>query len=93
MNETAEVSAESLRIKVLERMDMEAATYVESVLVLRSRFTGEAPYVGWEGLGLALKQELDDRDSFRAALVKIRDATHQSAVVLRGIAADALEGK
>lgn len=44
----------------LARLDREAATYVESVLCMRTHFTGEPPYVGWKGLGLALSEELDD---------------------------------
>ena len=49
-----------------EKLDREAATYVESVICLRTRFTGEPPYVGWKGLGLALREELDELDTLRA---------------------------
>ena len=56
-------------IEVLERLDREAATHVESLICLRSkRFTGEPPYVGWKGLGLALSQDYDELDRARAAL-------------------------
>lgn len=53
------------RIATLEKMDSEAATYVESVICMRTGFTGEPPYVGWEGLGLALDEALDERDRLR----------------------------
>lgn len=49
-----------------EKLDREAATYVESVICMRTRFTGEPPYVGWKGLGLALREELDELDMLRA---------------------------
>jgi hypothetical protein len=47
------------RIDTLERIDSEAATHVESVICLRTHFTGEPPYLGWKGLGLALTETLD----------------------------------
>jgi hypothetical protein len=43
--------------------DNEAAKYVESVIVMRTGFTGEPPYVGWKGLGLALTEHLDDLEA------------------------------
>lgn len=45
-----------------QRLDMEASKYVESVICMRTGFTGEPPYVGWQGLGLALTEALDQRD-------------------------------
>lgn len=51
--------------KRYRRMDREAANYVESVICMRTRFTGEAPYVGWKGLGLALNEELDEQERLR----------------------------
>jgi hypothetical protein len=45
-----------------QNLDSEAATHVESVIVMRTHFTGEPPYVGWKGLGLALNEALDERD-------------------------------
>lgn len=53
------------RIVVLEKMDSQAATYVESVICMRTHFTGDPPYVGWRGLGLALREALDERDRLR----------------------------
>jgi len=61
-------------IERLERRDREAATYVEAPIVMRTRFTGEPPYVGWKGLGLALQEALDERDTYRKALEFYRDA-------------------
>jgi hypothetical protein len=51
-----------------KKLDSEAATYVESVICMRTDFTGNPPYVGWEGLGLALNEALDERDRLRALL-------------------------
>lgn len=53
------------RIGELERMDREAASHVESVICMRTHFTGEPPYVGWKGLGLALTEALDERDNLK----------------------------
>lgn len=45
----------------------QAANFVEVPIVMRTHFTGKSPYVGWQGLGLALtetlernKKEIDD---------------------------------
>lgn len=56
------------RLTILARLDREAATHVESVLCLRTHFTGEPPYVGWKGLGLALTETLDELDTLRRAI-------------------------
>ena len=58
------------RIEELERMDREAAEYVETQICTRTRFTGNHPYVGWKGLGLALTEALDERDQLRKQLRK-----------------------
>jgi len=60
---------EKMRIKIerLETLDAEAATYVETVICTRTGFTGDHPYVGWYGLGLALNEALDERDRLRKA--------------------------
>ena len=47
------------RIEELEERDSEAAQYVEAVICMRTHFSGEPPYVGWKGLGLALTEHLD----------------------------------
>lgn len=65
-------AAKVLRALVAERdvlrlMDAEAATHVESVICMRTDFTGDPPYVGWKGLGLALTEALDVRDRLLAA--------------------------
>lgn len=56
------------RIAELEQRDSEAATYVESQIAMFDRFTGESPYVGWKGVGLALKEELAAKDNRIAEL-------------------------
>ena len=56
------------RVDTLEKLDSEAATYVESIIVQRTHFTGEYPYVGWRGLGLALNETLDELEYFKMAL-------------------------
>lgn len=58
--------AAATRIEQLERMDREAAHHVESVICMRTHFTGDPPYVGWKGLGLALTETLDELDRLRA---------------------------
>lgn len=74
----------------LRKLDREAATHVESVIVLRTRFTGESPYVGWKGLGLALTEALDERDALKRvkeryglALMMIREGCAQPEKVAR----------
>jgi hypothetical protein len=62
-----ELAAAQARNRELEALDREAATYVESVICLRTEFTGNPPYVGWKGLGLALSEALDERDNLRRA--------------------------
>lgn len=59
---------EALREKAerFQKLDAEAANYVETVICMRTHFTGEPPYVGWKGLGLALREALDERDRLRA---------------------------
>lgn len=54
MTETSDL-IEQLRSRIaeLEQRDREAAT-VESVICMRTHFTGDPPYVGWKGLRLAL---------------------------------------
>ncbi len=53
------------RLRTFLKLDTEASNYVESVICMRTRFTGDPPYVGWKGLGLALSQELDERDRLK----------------------------
>ena len=59
------------RISALERRDREAATHVETVICMRTDFTGEPPYVGWKGLGLALNEALDERDELRKRVAEL----------------------
>lgn len=64
-NATALMRHAAERIERLAKMDREAAEHVESVICMRTGFTGDPPYVGWKGLGLALREALDERDSLR----------------------------
>lgn len=52
-------------VERLRKRDMEAAEHVEEPICMRTHFTGEPPYVGWKGLGLALREALDERDRLR----------------------------
>ena len=61
-------------------MDRAAATHVESVLAMRTAFTGELPYVGWKGLGLALNESLDERDAYKKTLLQVKDFLAPRAV-------------
>lgn len=62
------VGKQAKRIATLERMDREAATYVEMPICMRTHFTGEPPYVGWKGLGIAIEEALDELAALRAKL-------------------------
>lgn len=53
------------KLSAAEAEAEEAAHHVESVICMRTRFTGDPPYVGWKGLGLALTEALDERDRLR----------------------------
>lgn len=53
------------KIAGLQRLDAQAAEYVETPIIMRTSFTGEQPYVGWKGLGLAMEQALDERDALK----------------------------
>jgi len=77
--EEAEIYGEARRefaaeIARLRARDREAAEYVESVICMRTHFTGNPPYVGWKGLGLALSEVLDRRDETAAFLDRRADA-------------------
>ena len=52
-------------------LETEAAKYVEVPIIMRTHFSGEPPYVGWEGLGLALNEALDERDALRARVAEL----------------------
>ena len=58
----------------LKQLDTEAATYVETLICTRTDCSGDPPYVGWKGLGLALAEALDERDALKAAAVQPRPA-------------------
>lgn len=62
-------------IERLRGLDQEASE-VEAVIVMRSRhFTGHEPYVGWEGLALALRKDYDELDRLREALQQEQHVT------------------
>ena len=58
-------------LKKYKKLDAEAATYVETVICMCSdRFTGKSPYVGWQGLGLALEQDYSELMQLRKKSAK-----------------------
>lgn len=67
---------ERLRAEVerLRKSDSDAAQYVESVICMRTDFTGDHPYVGWKGLGLALNERLDRAEKAESELEKMRSS-------------------
>lgn len=62
-----DVAAALRELQQLRRLDAEAAEYVESVICMRTHFTGQPPYVGWKGLGLALREYMDRMEGKSAA--------------------------
>lgn len=56
------------KITELRKQDAEAATHVESAICMRTNFTGDPPYVGWKGLGLAMSEAFDERDALSSQL-------------------------
>lgn len=67
-----EIAVLKRKIITLKRLDTEAANHVESVICMRTHFSGDPPYVGWKGLGLALNEALNERDAFEAQLDRCR---------------------
>jgi hypothetical protein len=67
------------------KLDSEAATYVESVICMRTGFSGEPPYVGWKGLGLALNEALDERDAAIARAEKAEAENKRLAAAYDGL--------
>jgi len=65
----------------LRKMDQEAAQYVESVICLRTDFSGEPPYIGWKGLGIALTEALDERDALREQVKTARRQALEEAAI------------
>lgn len=64
------------------KLETEAARHVESVICMLSRrFSGEPPYTGWEGLGLALKEDY-------AELSALRDAATDTIEMIKTWASD-----
>ena len=68
-------------VRRLRKLDAEAATHVESVIALRSaHFTGDGEYVGWRGLGKALREDYDEMNRLRALLREAGEALRPMAV-------------
>jgi len=59
------------KVEHFRKLEAEAASHVEAVICARTNFTGEEPYIGWKGLGLALREALDERDRLREAAQKV----------------------
>src|SRR5690606_14481098 len=70
----AEVEALRAEVERYRTLEAEAAQFVEVPIINRTKFTGEEPYVGWRGLGLALNEALDERDALRAEVERLREA-------------------
>lgn len=65
----AAIEAERAESERWQKLEREAAEFVECVICMRSiHFTGDPPYVGWKGLGLALNQDYDELHRRLAAL-------------------------
>lgn len=66
----------------LRARDREAGEHVEAVIAMRTKFTGEPPYVGWKGLGLALSEALDERDRLQSLNAELLAACKASEAVM-----------
>lgn len=60
------------------RLEGEAAKYCEIPIAMRTDFTGDPPYVGWKGLGLAMEQAFDERDTLRARVATLEQALSEA---------------
>jgi hypothetical protein len=78
------ITALKAEVEKYQQLDREAATYVESVICMRTGFTGDPPYVGWKGLGLALNEALDERDALRAENAELLEAAKFDRAVTVG---------
>lgn len=91
--ELVEARAEAIKWK---RLENEAAEYVEMPIVMRTHFTGEEPYVGWKGIGLALTEALDQRDRLKEAIEQMLDDMEEDGFCVcpeaKSQALDALDG-
>lgn len=68
------LEAQRHKIAALKKLDSEAVEHVEMVIAMRTGFTGDEPYVGWKGLGLALSEALDERDRLAARVAELEAA-------------------
>ena len=71
MGSSQDWTFESLRDERAARQSMKKHDWdkdfarLEQIIVMRTHFTGDYPYVGTDGLVLALKEALDERDVLR----------------------------
>lgn len=77
--------AQDGEVQRLRKLDAEAATYIESVIVMRTDFSGKDEYVGWKGLGMSLNEALDERDALRADKAKLEALVETLAEALSAI--------
>ena len=68
------IDAQAAELAALQKLDQEAGTYVEAEICLRTHFTGQPPYVGWKGLGLAMGEVFDECERLRAELAALNKA-------------------
>jgi hypothetical protein len=73
------------RVETLSRLDREAATYVESEICMRTDFTGDPPYVGWKGLGLAMVEKFD---ADKALIAELEAQLKEAATLLSRLESD-----
>lgn len=66
-------------------LETEAATYIESLICMRTAFKGRPPYVGWKGLGLWLEKEFDKRDAALAVVEAARLIPPELQIMYDGI--------
>ena len=77
----AEADALRAEVEKWKQLDREAATHVESVICMKSnRFTGDPPYVGWKGLGLALREDYDELSALRARVEKLEGVVNEALI-------------
>lgn len=87
----ARIAIEAKEKAGLRARDREAGEHVEAVIAMRTKFTGEPPYVGWKGLGLALSEALDERDRLQSLNAELLAACKASKVALSKASRDAVD--
>jgi hypothetical protein len=69
-------------------LENQASQHVEGAIAMRTGFTGEPPYVGWKGLGLALNEALDERDAMRSEMEVLREQVRAMATQIEAAIAE-----